>query len=377
VWRRAFDAEIPRLRIPLALLGGYSLFVLYVTSFQGVPAAWELPIAAAYVREGTVPDGAPAAREAFRLLFWPALLAAAAFRFAIIVGAPLRYRRALGRPFASDVMASMVVANWIGAGLLALLVGDGAAVRAVEAWIGAHVPTLVVVPAPFALLAASCVGSFAYYGWHRVQHAWRPLWLLTHRIHHVPPQLTVLGTAGTEDPAGGLLSLVPRALFLGGAAKLFTAAPMVPEAFLWSVLSWTALEVVNHDEPSYRWTLGGPLRRTAFALFGGGAWHQMHHSARPGHEAVNLSGFPFNLWDRLFGTYVEPEPDPPPFGLTGRERLVRNPLRIAFAGWIQLGGELRRNPGLATRARILLGPTRWSPPRPVHVLTRPGVAEPA
>jgi hypothetical protein len=92
---------------------------------------------------------------------------------------------------------------------------------------------------------------------------------------------------------------------------------------------------------------------------------------------VNLSGFPFNLWDRMFGAYVPPEPDPPPFGLTGRERLVRNPLRIAFGGWLQLAGELRRNPGLAARARILLGPTSWSPPIPVHVLTQPGVAEKA
>jgi sterol desaturase/sphingolipid hydroxylase (fatty acid hydroxylase superfamily) len=185
----------------------------------------------------------------------------------------------------------------------------------------------------------------------------------------------VLGTAPTEDPAGGLASLVPRALLLGGAAKLFAAAPMVPEAFLWSVLSWTAFEVVNHDEPSYRWTQGGPLRRLWFGLLGGGAWHQMHHSARPGHEAVNLSGFPFQIWDRLFGTYVAPEPAPPPFGLTGRDHLVRNPLRIAFAGWIQLGAELRRNPGLATRAKVLFGATAWSPPHAVHVLTRPGVAE--
>ena len=98
---------------------------------------------------------------------------------------------------------------------------------------------------------------------------------------------------------------------------------MIPAAFLWRVLSWTALEVVNHDEPSYRWTMRGPIRRFWFALLGGGAWHLMHHSARPGHEAVNLSGFPFQIWDRLFGTYVAPEPDLPPIGLTGRPHLWR------------------------------------------------------
>jgi hypothetical protein len=173
----------------------------------------------------------------------------------------------------------------------------------------------------------------------------------------------------------GLLSLVPRALFLGGAAKLFSSTPMIPEAFLWSVLSWTALEVVNHDEPSYRWTLAGPVRRFAFALLGGGAWHIMHHSARPGHEAVNLSGFPFQIWDRLFGTFAPPDLDPPPIGLTGRPHLWRNPLRIALGGWLQLGGELVRNRGAATRLKILFGSALYLPPVRVHVLARPGQLE--
>ena len=47
---------------------------------------------------------------------------------------------------------------------------------------------------------------------------------------------------------------------------------MLPEGFLWSVLTWTAFEVVNHDEASYRWTLGGRARRLWFGFLGGGAW---------------------------------------------------------------------------------------------------------
>jgi sterol desaturase/sphingolipid hydroxylase (fatty acid hydroxylase superfamily) len=373
--RALVDGELPRMRLPFALLCGCALLLLGLTAFANDTADWQRRVSAAFLRGGAVPAGAPASRAAFELLFWPVLLAAAGCRLALMVAGPLRFRRAVGRPLATDLLAAAVLAQLVGGALFLLLFGDRAAVRAAEAWIGAHVPTLFVVPAPFAVLAASVVANFAYYWWHRAQHAWRPLWLLTHRAHHAPPQLTVIGTAPTEDPVGGLVSCVPRALVLGAATQLFATAPMLPEAFLWSLVSWTAFEALNHDEGCYRWTQRGRLRRAWFAFLGGGAWHQMHHSARPGHEAVNLSGFPFNVWDRLFGTYVAPEPDPPPFGLTGREHLVRNPLRLAFAGWIQLAGELWCNRGLATRARILFGPARWTPPHAVHVLTRPGVAE--
>jgi sterol desaturase/sphingolipid hydroxylase (fatty acid hydroxylase superfamily) len=370
MWRRLLQSEIPRFRVPLVTLAGYSLIILYMTAFAAMPEAWELSIARAFIRDGVVPDGVSGAQQAFRALFWPTLLAAASFRLFVIVSGPLRFRRTLGRSYASDAMGAIVLANMVGVFALPLLIANGAAVAPAHRWIDAHVPTLVVIPAPFALLAANVVGGFAYYWWHRIQHQWRPLWLLTHRIHHLPPQLTIITTTPTEDPLGGIFSFVPRALLIGGATKLFSAAPMIPEAFLWSVVSWTAFEVVNHDEPSYRWTLGGPLRRFWFALLGGGAWHIMHHSARPGHEAVNLSGFPFQIWDRMFGTFAAPEPDPPPIGLTNRPHLWRNPLRIAFAGWAQLAGELWRNPGIATRARILLGPSRYRPPHPVYVLTK-------
>lgn len=374
--RRLLDSEIPRFRLPVALLAGYSLFLLYITLFNSVTDGWELPIARAFIQQGLVPDGHAAAQFAFRWLFWPGLVLAAVFRFWIIFSGPLRYQRIVGKPFSIDVMASLVLANALGRLAMVVLLGDGVTLSGTYDWIEANIPTLVVIPAPFALLAANIVGGLAYYVWHFAQHAWRPLWLLTHRIHHAPPQLSISATMPTEDPIAGLLGLVPKILIMGGAAKLFSTTPMIPEAFLWSVLSWTAFEVVNHDEPSYHWTLGGPIRRFWFALLGGGAWHVMHHSARPGHEAINLSGFPFQIWDRLFGTYVAPEPEVPPIGLTGRPHLWRNPIRIALAGWAQLLAELWRNAGARTRLMILFGPTAYEPPVAVHVISRePGREE--
>jgi len=369
MWRRLLDSEIPAFRLPAAILAGFSVYLLYNTFFNSITDGWEVPIARSFVWQGQVPDGYAVSQIAFRWLFWPSVIGAAVFRFWIIFSGPIRYERVMGKPFSNELMGSIVAANGIGLLAMLLVFGGGTDVSDVTGWIDTTIPTLVVIPAPFALLAANILGGLAYYGWHRAQHAWRPLWLLTHRIHHVPPQLSIVSTLPTEDPMGGLLSVVPKTLIMGGAAKLFSAAPMIPEAFLWSVLSWTAFEVVNHDEASYRWTMAGPLRRFWFGLLGGGAWHVMHHSARPGHEAVNLGGFPFQIWDRLFGTYVAPEPEPPPVGLTGRPRLWRNPIRIAFGGWGQLFGELRRNDGAMTRLKILFGSTAYAPPIPVHVIS--------
>jgi hypothetical protein len=67
------------------------------------------------------------------------------------------------------------------------------------------------------------------------------------------------------------------------------------------------------------------------------------------------------LWDRVFGTYVPPTATPPPVGLTGSPRLHLNPLRLGLAGLLQLGYELRRNRGILTRLRILLGGSNFVP----------------
>lgn len=41
------------------------------------------------------------------------------------------------------------------------------------------------------------------------------------------------------------------------------------------------------------------------------------------------------LWDKLFGTYVEPPVSRPTIGLTGDPQLHVNPVRLLLAGLVQ------------------------------------------
>jgi hypothetical protein len=69
------------------------------------------------------------------------------------------------------------------------------------------------------------------------------------------------------------------------------------------------------------------------------------------------------FWDRVFGTYAAPTAERPAVGLQGSPPLSANPLRLAFAGVLQLCYELKHNRGILTRLRILFGASSWSPER--------------
>jgi len=96
--------------------------------------------------------------------------------------------------------------------------------------------------------------------------------------------------------------------------------------------------------------------------FGNGNYHYMHHSALPGHEAINIAGFGFYFWDRVFGTYVEPYKEKPPVGLTGSPDLHMNPVRLALSGLMQIIYEWRNNRDFKVRLKILFGGSEYVPP---------------
>ena len=119
------------------------------------------------------------------------------------------------------------------------------------------------------------------------------------------------------------------------------------------------------------WTLGGRVRHAWFHFLGSGAYHHVHHSSAHVHRLANIGGGPFMLWDRVFGTYHAPPPERPRMGLTGRPPISLNPLRLAFASFLELAEELRLNRGWGERLRILLGPAGYQPPRRAVYLLRP------
>ncbi len=226
----------------------------------------------------------------------------------------------------------------------------------------AKVPTLIELPYPLPLLVTLLIIDLFFYWFHRLGHTQRLWWLLWHRPHHMSPALTHPTTQPVFVAAPlFLIFAVPFQIIVGVLAKLFGPETMILEALLLRLLT-QCFAPWSHNSAFYEWFGKSRLRMFFASLTGTGNYHYMHHSALPGHEAINLAGTLFFFWDRVFGTYVPPSREKPPVGLTGSPPLHSNPVRLALSGMWQLYYELRHNRGFATRWKILFAGTDWNPP---------------
>lgn len=146
------------------------------------------------------------------------------------------------------------------------------------------------VPDLAALVAAVLIYDFVVYWRHRMEHS-RLLWPI-HATHHADVTLHWL-TAFRKHPLSKLLSVcvdVALLLWLGLPEWAIGGAGLV--------LGWWAF-FVHVDEP---WTLG---------IFGkiliSPAAHRLHHIRDETLMGTNY-GNTLTLWDRAFGTYVDPRP---------------------------------------------------------------------
>jgi sterol desaturase/sphingolipid hydroxylase (fatty acid hydroxylase superfamily) len=156
-------------------------------------------------------------------------------------------------------------------------------------------PLWLVVPVGF--LAA----DLADYMFHRLSHTWRWVWLL-HAVHHSDRHLDTTSTVRTH-PLHAIATIAWRVLVafaLGiplwvSLLRDVTAAPLV--ALHHANLAWP-----DRIDRWLRWLVVTP------------AMHKLHHSPEPDKTNANFGGL-FSFWDRLFGTYREPEQAPAVYGL--------------------------------------------------------------
>jgi sterol desaturase/sphingolipid hydroxylase (fatty acid hydroxylase superfamily) len=149
------------------------------------------------------------------------------------------------------------------------------------------------------------------YWLHRLIHT-RHLWRI-HRFHHSPTQLYWLAGVRTTIPQQILFNL-PVAL----------AVPMVADAPVYVFEALVVAGVVTNDwmhlNVAWRsrwleWVLVTPR------------YHHIHHSTDAKLHDGNF-GVVFSVWDRLFGTYVDPDTVvPKKFGIAE----TRDPL------WLMIG----------------------------------------
>jgi len=276
------------------------------------------------------------------------------------------YKRLTGRAFDYANMLNMVVVN----SLILFLGVYSFSLLPVENLIGnydsfiASIPTIVHLDGVSAFLIAMLLGDFCFYWSHRMIHNVRVFWNLGHIYHHRNENLTQL-THGVEPRffllnAHGIASLMLLPLL----AKLFTSDFsnagyfLVPMALinLWIDPSHSvALYALENRYRPLKW-----LR----LFFMKTCVHYTHHSRDPIHNKRTGCNFGarLTLWDRLFGTYVEPVNYIPESGLFSKHTdYCVNPMRYILQPYIRFIDEFKKNK-LRYWPKILFGSVFWSPP---------------
>lgn len=153
-----------------------------------------------------------------------------------------------------------------------------------------YVPAAVMkFPLVFKLLLFYIVEDLALYWVHRFMHTQR-LWR-THKWHHYPSYMYWLA---------GVRTSIPHIILFNFTFVL--AKPLLVDAPGW-IFQLIAFEHIYrnnwmHMNVSWRSTWLEYLIVTP-------RYHHVHHSDNPAHYRANLGSL-LTVWDRIFGTYVNP-----------------------------------------------------------------------
>ena len=183
------------------------------------------------------------------------------------------------------------------------------------------------------------VSDFCYYWHHRAGHRIGALWAI-HGVHHQAAQFDL--TVAMRHPWFSDLYAVPfYALMplLGVPAKHFFIGI--------SIVSFYALSIHTFM-----------LDRPNFYIFVTPRTHVVHHARNRRYLGMNL-GAMFTVWDRMFGTHVEPDPDDPielgtPAGYT-----THNGVWSQFVLWRDLLSAVRATRGIEKLAPFFGRPGWW------------------
>ena len=154
------------------------------------------------------------------------------------------------------------------------------------------------------------IADFGSYWFHRLMHStyvWR-----IHKWHHSPTYMYWLAGVRATIPQQVLFNL-----------PVVFCLPLLHHAPAWVVLGVLAENFFRND-----WQHMNVIWRSNWLewIFVTPRYHHIHHSDNPSHYVANMGSL-LTIWDRLFGTYVDPEEvDKVTFGI----REVNSPVRLAL-----------------------------------------------
>jgi sterol desaturase/sphingolipid hydroxylase (fatty acid hydroxylase superfamily) len=160
--------------------------------------------------------------------------------------------------------------------------------------------SLQSLPSPVKLIVAMFVVDFLIYWIHRAQHRFDSIWR-THAWHHTIENMYWLAGFRTSFMHSFIYN-IPQA---GIPMLVFRMSPL-----LTGVGYSIGLFIQFWEHTNLKLNIG-PLRY----IFITPQYHRVHHSATR-YSRMNL-GATFSIWDRMFGTFVDPAtmPDSFPLGL--------------------------------------------------------------
>ncbi|MDI3464719.1 MAG: hypothetical protein OJF50_003540 [Nitrospira sp.] len=244
-------------------------------------------------------------REFRQLVFDHALFIPLLFTARVIVVTALeRIMPAREVPYRSIILMDVAGAALVGYLLLpaALYVSERIVIQPVLPEFISALPTAAAVALYYV------AGDFGAYWVHRFLH-FSPFWRI-HKWHHSLTHMYWL--------AGYRASLLQQVLFNLPWMMAFSVFGHAPWWMYWAVLSsHMLLNDWMHMNVSWRsnwleWIVVTPR------------YHHVHHSDHSTHANANF-GVTFSIWDRLFGTYVDPEEFTTPitFGIGEQVPLAR------------------------------------------------------
>src|SRR5258706_1517973 len=177
--------------------------------------------------------------------------------------------------------------------------------------LSAELRYLQSLPSAVKIVLALFIVDFIIYWIHRAQHRFELMWR-THAWHHSIQQMYWFSGFRTSF-LHSLIYNIPQVVVPVTLLKLSPAAAGIGYSIGVLIQFWEHTNLKAEIGP-FRWLFVTP------------EYHRIHHSATV-HRGMNL-GTTFSLWDRMFGTYVDPASvsEHYPLGLdepVARERIPR------------------------------------------------------
>jgi sterol desaturase/sphingolipid hydroxylase (fatty acid hydroxylase superfamily) len=168
--------------------------------------------------------------------------------------------------------------------------------------------SMAAVPVPVRVVLYLVISDFGYYWVHRLMHT-RYVWR-AHMWHHSPTYLYWLAGMRATVPQQVLVN-IPYIL----AYPLLGLSP-------WWVFGAIAMHVGFKNDWQHM-NVAWRSRRLEWILVTP-RYHHVHHSADSQHYVANLGDL-LTIWDRLFGTYIDPGTVPKDlsFGIDSEEPTPR------------------------------------------------------